>query len=352
MIMISIISYNDMNNKKDLNLKIIEDRLKDNCIDLDGLCRNLIHSKKVIVICGPTCTGKSKTGIILARLLNTDIISLDSMQVYRGMDIGTDKYNSEEHGVKQFMIDLFEPDHKFSVVEFKNTCRNIIEREFFRKNKIPLMVGGSGMYMRAVLRNMDRIPKGDDSIRKKLRENIKADGIKKYYQKLKKIDKDYAQKISENDHRRIIRALEIYQITGVPFSELQNAWGDSQLEYDSIIIGLETEKSSAYECIERRVKRMFEKGLVKEVQDLIRKGYKNCSSLLQAIGYKEVLSYLNGELSLDNCTSEVTRNTRRLAKKQMTWFRSEPKINWIRTSNYDNIFKLIIDIFKLLKKST
>jgi tRNA A37 N6-isopentenylltransferase MiaA len=110
-----------MNNKKYINLKIIEDRLKENCIDLDGLCRNLIHSKKVIVICGPTCTGKSKTGIILARLLNTDIISLDSMQVYRGMDIGTDKYNSEEYGVKQFMIDLFEPDHKFSVVEFKNT---------------------------------------------------------------------------------------------------------------------------------------------------------------------------------------------------------------------------------------
>jgi tRNA dimethylallyltransferase len=341
-----------MNIIKDFDFKQVEDKIKNNHIDLGRLLKNLIHSKKVIVICGPTCTGKSKAGIILARIFNTDIISIDSMQVYKGMDIGTDKYNSEEYGVRQFMTDIFEPDHNLSVVEFKEICRNTIKKEFFQKNKIPIMVGGSGMYIRAVLRNIDRVPRGNDSIRMELKENIKKDGIKKYYQELKKIDKDYAQKISENDHRRIIRALEVYKITGIPFSELQNAWRNSQYEYDTVIIGLEVEKSVIYECIKKRVKSMFEKGLVSEVEDLIRKGYKNCNSLSQAVGYKEVVRYLNGDLILDKCTSEVTINTRRLAKKQMTWFRSEPKINWIRTSNYDNIFKLIMDVLKLLEKST
>jgi tRNA dimethylallyltransferase len=236
-------------------------------------------------------------------------------------------------------------------VEFKDMCRKVIEKDFFRKNKIPILVGGSGMYLRAVLRNMDLIPKANKSIRKKLNDSIKTDGIKKYYQRLKKIDKDYAKKISENDQRRIIRALEVYQMTGLPFSEFQNVWEDTRQEYDTVIVGLEVKKSDLNECIKKRVKSMFEKGLVNEVNNLVSKGYKECNSLLQAVGYKEVLRYLNGEIGLEECTSEVAANTRRLAKKQMTWFRSESKINWIRVSNYDNIFKLIVDILKLLEKS-
>jgi tRNA dimethylallyltransferase len=340
-----------MNITENTHLYRIESRLKYNRIDLDRLRRDLIQSKKVIVICGPTCAGKSRTGIVIARLLRTDIISIDSMQVYRGMDIGTDKYDSGDYGVRQFMTDIFEPDHNLSVVEFKDMCRKVIEKDFFRKNKIPILVGGSGMYLRAVLRNMDLIPKANKSIRKKLNDSIKTDGIKKYYQRLKKIDKDYAKKISENDQRRIIRALEVYQMTGLPFSEFQNVWEDTRQEYDTVIVGLEVKKSDLNECIKKRVKSMFEKGLVNEVNNLVSKGYKECNSLLQAVGYKEVLRYLNGEIGLEECTSEVAANTRRLAKKQMTWFRSESKINWIRVSNYDNIFKLIVDILKLLEKS-
>jgi tRNA dimethylallyltransferase len=288
----------------------------------------------------------------MAKLLNTDIISIDSMQVYRGMDIGTDKYHSGEYGVRQFMTDIFEPDHNLSVVEFKDICRKIIKKEFFQKKKIPLLVGGSGMYLRAVLRNMDNIPKADESIRKKLKESIRKDGIEKYYQELKKIDSRYARKISANDHRRIIRALEVYHITGLPFSKFQKVWENPQEEYDSIIVGLDVKKQDLYKCINKRVEDMFKRGLVGEVKNLISKGYKNCSSLLQAVGYKEVMRYLKGEIGLNECTSEVIRNTRRLAKKQMTWFRSELKINWIRVSNYDNIFKLIVDVLKLLEKST
>jgi len=333
------------------DLKSIKSKLKRNHIDLDKLCKDLIKLKKVIVICGPTCSGKSKLGIMTAKLIGTDIISIDSMQVYKGMDIGTDKYDSEEYGVKQFMIDIFEPDYNLSVVEFKDICRNIIEKEFFKKKKTPLMVGGSGMYIRSVIKNMDSIPQGSEIIRKRLKEDIKREGIKKYYEKLKKIDKDYAQKISENDQRRIIRALEVYEITGKPFSGFQNVWEYGTNEFDSVLIGLKSDRLRLYACIKKRVSKMFERGLVEEVSELAMKGYKNCNSMKQAVGYKEILKYLDGEISLEECVDEVNRNTRNLAKKQMTWFRSEPKINWIRVSNYDNIFNLIIDIFKVLEMS-
>jgi len=339
-----------MNIIKDSDLKLIKGKLEDGNIDLNRLCRKLISLKKVIAVCGPTCTGKSKIGIIMAKLINTDIISVDSMQVYRGMDIGTDKYDSGEYGIKQFMTDMFEPDHSLSVVEFKDICRNIIDKYFFKKKKIPLMVGGSGLYMRSVIKNVDTLPKGDEAIRKRIKDDIKREGIKKYYLKLKKIDKKYAQKISENDQRRLIRALEVYEMTGIPFSNFQNVWKNGKDEYGSVLIGMEMNRPELYECIEKRVDEMFERGLVSEVTDLVKKGYKNCNSILQAVGYKEVIKYLNEEISLDECIYEVKRNTRRLAKKQMTWFRAEPGINWIRVSNYDNIFKLIFDIFKLLNK--
>ncbi|GAH11260.1 unnamed protein product, partial [marine sediment metagenome] len=143
---------------------------------------------------------------------NTDIISVDSMQVYRGMDIGTDKYNIEDYGIKQFMIDTFEPDHNLSVIEFKEMCRDIIEKNFFYARKIPLLIGGSGLYIRGVINDMDPLPAENKSVRKRLKEEIKNKGLKKYYLKLKNIDEKYAKKISENDQRRIIRALEVYGI--------------------------------------------------------------------------------------------------------------------------------------------
>jgi len=335
---------------KNSELESIETELKNNNIDLDKLIRKLINQKKVIVICGPTCTGKSKTGIIMAKLLDTDIISADSIQVYRGMDIGTDKYNLEDYGIKQYMNDIFDPDHDFSIMEFKEICDDIMNKKFFLKEKIPLIVGGSGLYIRGIISGMDPVPGEDKEVRKRLKEEIRNCGIKKYYLKLKKIDSEYAKKISENDQRRIIRALEVYEITGSPFSSLQNVWKSKKYIYEAIFIGLNMERKELYRRIDKRVDKMFEKGLVEEVKRLINKGYENCRSVLKAVGYKEVLKYLKGETTLENCTGEVKKNTRRLAKKQMTWFNSEPKINWIRVDNYDNIFNLTGDIFKIIQK--
>ncbi len=186
---------------KKTDLSLIKSKLKNDHINLNKLLEELINQKKVIVICGPTCTGKSRIGIILAKLLNTDIISVDSMQVYRGMDIGTDKYNIKDYGIKQFMIDTFEPDHNLSVIEFKEMCRDIIEKNFFYARKIPLLIGGSGLYIRGVINDMDPLPAENKSVRKRLKEEIKNKGLKKYYLKLKNIDEKYAKKISENTVR-------------------------------------------------------------------------------------------------------------------------------------------------------
>lgn len=335
---------------KELYLRLKEDNQSNN-ININNLVENIIINKKVITICGPTCVGKTKIAINLATVLKTDIISVDSMQIYKGMDIGTDKYDTEKYNLKQHMTSIFNPDHYVTVVEFRDICRKIIEDEFFLKDKIPVLVGGSGLYIRGVIDELNFVQGKDKIIRKKLKEDIKKYGLSVYYEKLKKIDSTYCKKISENDQRRIIRALEVYEITGKPFSFFQNKWRRRESIYNNFIFGIEIDRPELYKNIEERVNRMFSRGLVKEVKSLIEKGYKDCNSILQAVGYKEVVKYINGEINLPECVDEVKRNTRRLAKKQMTWFRADPRIKWIRTDSYDNIIDLIIDILNIINNS-
>jgi len=316
-------------------------------IDMDLLKNKLINLKKIIVICGPTGIGKSKLGISICGFLDTDIISVDSMQVYKGMNIGTDKINTENYGIKQYMVDIFEPDHKLSVMEFKNTAKNIINEEFIKSRKIPLMVGGSGLYVRAIIDDLDKGPGEDREFRKAIEDDIKKNGSKKHYNKLLKIDNEYALKISENDSRRIIRALEVFHFSGIPFSQFQKAW-DRKADCEVTFIGLNKDRSQLYLDIEKRVEDMFDSGLVKEVKCLIEQGYKESFSLKQAVGYKEVIDHIEGKTDLAKCKDEVKKNSRRLAKKQMTWFGRDSRINWIRVDNYDNMFDLIIDTLKII----
>jgi len=301
------------------------------------------------VICGPTGIGKSSLGINISSFLDTDVISVDSMQVYRGMNIGTDKIDTEKYGIKQYMVDIFEPDHKLSVMEFKNIVKNIIEKEFIKYRKIPVMVGGSGLYIRAIIDDLDKGPGEDREFRKSIGEDIKKRGSKKYYDRLLKIDRDYALKISENDSRRIIRALEVFHLSGIPFSQLQKAW-NRKTECEVTFVGLNKDRSQLYLDIEKRVEDMFERGLVREVESLVKRGSKDSLSLRQAVGYKEVVDYIEGRIDLDKCKDEVKKNSRRLAKKQMTWFGRDSRINWIRVDNYDNMFDLIIDTLKIIDR--
>jgi len=318
-------------------------------INIDKLTNDIVKSRKAIIICGPTCIGKSKIAISLAGIFKTDIISIDSMQVYRGMNIGTDKYDTKRYNIKQYMIDIFDPDHNATVAEFRNICRDIIENKFFLREKVPILVGGSGLYMRGVVDDLDFVPGKSKAIRSKIGDDVKKYGLLKYYEELKKIDPLYSSKISENDERRIVRALEVYKVTGKPFSFYQNKWESRQSIYDCIFIGIKTEKSKLHESIDKRVDEMFKNGLVEEVKALAGKGYGNCLSLRQAVGYKEVLEFLSGDIDFEQCVKKVKSNTKKLAKKQMTWFNSDDRIKWIRTDDDSSSSELIENILILIK---
>lgn len=340
--------------KKEINeLKLL---LEKENISLEYFKETLVKCKKVITICGPTCCGKSNLAINLAILLNTDIISVDSMQVYKGMDIGTDKITTDKYKIKQYMIDLFNPDHYVTAVEFRDLCRLVIEDDFFKKNNIPILVGGSGLYLRAILDDLKFTPVNDEIddniIRENIKNEIKLKGIEYIFQKLLVIDPVYCKKISGNDERRIIRALEVYKITGKPFSYFQDKWNERKSIYNCVFVGLVRDKKNLNECIASRIDKMFSDGLLDEVKTLVDKGYGNSFSLKQAVGYKELLNYLTGLISYEESIQEVIKNTRKLAKKQLTWFNADSRINWIRIDNYYNIGDLISDTIKSIWKDS
>ena len=300
------------------------------------------------MICGPTGIGKSTIGISLAILLDSNVISADSMQVYKNMNIGTGKQKTEKYGIKQFMTDIFDPDHRLSVVEFKNECRDIIEEQFFSSKKIPVVVGGSGMYIKAIIDDIDKIPGKNNTIRERLTKEIDRDGLEKYYEKLKMVDNEYAGKINKNDKKRIIRALEVYRSSGIAFSKYQKKWNASKPFYNTILIGLNMNRATLYKKIENRVDMMLKEGLVDEVRGLIDGGFKESYSLSQAVGYKELIGYFESRTSLEECIEEIKKNSRRLAKKQLTWFRPDKRINWISLDSYDNIFDLMLEVIKIM----
>ncbi len=327
--------------------------LADNGVDFEELKRRLEDTQKIILICGPTCTGKSKLALNMANILNTDIISLDSMQIYKGMDIGTDKVNTGKYGIKQFMTDIFFPDHRVTVVEFRNMCRKIIKTEFFDKARIPVMAGGSGLYIRAVLDNLDFVSGKEDidrknTVRSSIVKEIEKKGIVKVFEELKKIDPVYADKISINDKKRIIRALEVFRTTGVPFSDFQKKWKTWESLYNCTRIGVFSDRDKTAGCIAKRIDIMFQKGLIDEVKKLAREGYDVYDSVKQGIGYKEVIEYINGKIDESELSEKIFKNTNKLVKKQLTWFRADQRINWIRTGNYDSILNLIISAFKII----
>jgi tRNA dimethylallyltransferase len=336
------------------DIKILKDNLSRNKIDIDFVRNSLIKEKKILLICGPTCCGKSSLALNLAILFKTNIISIDSMQIYKGMDIGTDKLRTEKYKINQHMIDLFEPNHYVTAVEFRDICRSIIEKEFFKKNNIPILVGGSGLYVRAVVDDLEFTPSFEEFDDKLIRENIKNEiklkGTEHFYKKLFEIDPEYCKKISKNDERRITRALEVYQITGKPFSYFQNKWSERKSIYNCTFLGLVKDKNNLNDCIVKRIEKMFLNGLLEEVKTLINKGYSECFSLKQAVGYKEVLDYLSGSIAYKESIQEIKKNTKKLVKKQLTWFKADPRIEWISVDNYYDIRDLINDTIKIIWK--
>ncbi|WP_026907554.1 tRNA (adenosine(37)-N6)-dimethylallyltransferase MiaA [Paucisalibacillus globulus] len=283
--------------------------------------------QKVIVIVGPTAVGKTRLSIEVAKKFNGEIISGDSMQVYKGMDIGTAKIKEEEtEGIPHHMIDLKSPNEEFSARDFQYYVQKYI-KEISARNHIPIIVGGSGLYIQAVLHDYNfSNEKRDDALTKNLEAEMEQFGIEHLFKRLKAIDPIQAEKIHPNNNRRVIRALEIYQKTGLTMTEYQKQQA-GESPYESMLVGLEMDRTLLYNRINKRIEDMVKQGLLEEVKSLIDKGYTNYQSM-KAIGYKELIPYFAGEVSLEDSLEILKRNSRRYAKRQYTWFKNKMDVNW------------------------
>lgn len=290
------------------------------------------EKQKLVVLVGPTAVGKTKLSIKLAKALNAEIISGDSMQIYRGMDIGTAKITQEEmEGVPHHLIDIKNPDESFSTADFQQLVRDKIE-EIAARGRLPMIVGGTGLYIQSVIYDYEFADKESESfIRERLEREAEEKGIDVLYEQLKRIDPVSAEKIHINNKRRVIRALEVYETTGKPFSE-HIASQQQTLLYDVALIGLMMEREQLYTRINERVDIMMEQGLLEEVKGLYDKGVRDTQSI-QAIGYKELYQYLENRVTLDEAIEQLKQNSRRYAKRQLTWFRNKMPVQWFDVSD-------------------
>nr|WP_263328652.1 tRNA (adenosine(37)-N6)-dimethylallyltransferase MiaA [Neobacillus sp. Marseille-Q6967] len=299
--------------------------------------------QKLIVIIGPTAVGKTKLSIELAKHFNGEIISGDSMQVYRGMDIGTAKVKLDEmEGIPHHLIDIKEPDESFSVAEFQQLVRAKIT-EIASRGKLPIIVGGTGLYIQSVIYDYQfSDAPADEEFRLQLEERAKIIGHEALHEELKQIDPESAAGIHPNNVRRVIRALEIYHCTGKIMSESQKEQ-QPDLLYQTALIGLTMEREKLYDRINLRVNLMVEEGLIDEVSQLHKQGLRDCQSI-QAIGYKEIYDYLDHKVSLEDAIENLKQNSRRYAKRQLTWFRNKMEVEWFDMTDVANLSKKITEI--------
>jgi len=298
----------------------------------------LNKKQNLLIILGPTAVGKSDVAINVAKKIDGEIISADSMQIYKYMDIGTAKVKPEEmEGIPHYLIDVVYPDEEFTVADFKNHAEYYINR-INNMGKIPIVVGGTGLYINSLVYELKFTKvKSNKDFRMKYNEIADKYGDEFIYDELCKIDKKTAEKISPRDRKRIIRALEIYYETGKPMSFFNEDFRRKKEKYNLVMIGLNTDRNLLYSRIEKRVDKMIENGLIDEVRKLLDMGYDKNLPSLQAIGYKEIISYIDGELKLEEAIDLLKRNTRRFAKRQLTWFRRDDRIMWIDIKGFNNV---------------
>lgn len=299
----------------------------------------------VIVIAGPTASGKTGTAIGLAKEINGEIISADSMQVYKYMDIGTAKPDIEEMaGIRHYLIDEVLPDEEFSVARFKELALKYI-KEIKERGKIPIIAGGTGLYINSLIYNINFSDAVIDwELRELLKKEVEQKGNKYLYEKLCEIDPESAERIHENDVKRIIRAIEVYTHTKKTISYHRKISITRPPEHRFMVIGLDMDRQKLYERINKRVDRMLVCGLINEVKNLKTMGYDKYTVAMQGLGYKEILLYLNGELSLNEAKELLKRDTRRYAKRQLTWFRRIKEIHWINVEEFSSKLDLVENI--------
>lgn len=302
------------------------------------------EKKKLIILTGPTAVGKTELSIGLAKAIGGEIISADSMQVYKKMDIGSAKIKKEEmDGVKHHLVDLLEPTEPFDVTVFQKAAFSAME-EIYKRGNIPIIVGGTGFYIQSVLYAIDfeREDETNGEIRERLSQYAKQFGAEKLHERLKEIDPVSASMIHANNVKRVIRAIEFYELTGQKISEHNERQRSKESPFAFCYFVLNDTRSSLYERIDRRVDLMIEAGLVAEVEKLLSLGCQKGMTSMQGLGYKEIIAYLQGEYSLEHAIYLIKRDTRHFAKRQLTWFRREPDVVWVNKDELkqDNSFIL------------
>ncbi|SHI94202.1 tRNA dimethylallyltransferase [Lutispora thermophila DSM 19022] len=294
--------------------------------------------QKLCIIAGPTAVGKTDISILIAQKLCGEIISADSAQVYKYMDIGTAKVSKDDmKGINHYMIDEVYPDENFSVAVFKEKAECYI-KDINSRGKLPIIVGGTGLYINSLLNNLEFTNSIIDiDFRNKMRQIASEKGNEYVHEMLKSIDEVSYKRLHPNDLKRVIRALEVYNHTGKPISYFQMLSKQQPCKYEYAYICLNMDRSRLYNRIELRVDKMIKEGLVDEVEKLLKMGYSKKLTSLQALGYKEIIDYLDGDYSLEEAINTLKKNTRHYAKRQLTWFRNDERVFWINIDNYFSI---------------
>ncbi len=302
---------------------------------------------KIIIICGPTASGKSDLAIQLAKQMDAEILNADSMQIYRGMDIGTAKISpDQQQGVPHHLIDIVDPNQPFSAADFIDVADRAIS-EIIARGKRVIVAGGTGLYIRALLHGLVDSPSGTTEIRTLLHQEADALGHEVMWEKLREIDPKLAAQTHPNNLVRIIRALEVYRMTGIPLSSYQHQHGFKQQRYNALKIGIKTNRQQLYERIEVRVDKMLADGLLDEVKNLLTRGFSSDLKSMRSIGYKESVGFLSGQYSLEETIRLIKRDSRHYAKRQLTWFNADNEIIWLEyPQNFDSISALTIDFYK------
>ena len=294
---------------------------------------------KVVVICGPTASGKTSLSIELAQKIDGEIISCDSMQIYKDMNIGTAKVTKTEmQGIKHYLIDIISPEERYSVADYKKAAEKAII-EILEKGKTPIIVGGTGLYVDALIYGIEYPNiEFDEKYRKQLENRVETEGLETLYEEAKKIDKQEVQKISSNDQKRILRILEIYHATGKNKTQQEAESRKNEVKYDYKVFAINMDREILYNRINKRVDIMMENGLIDEVKQ-IKKKYNKFPTAMQGLGYKEVVEYLENKISKDEMVEKIKQESRRYAKRQLTWFRKNKENIWLdgMTSIEENI---------------
>ncbi len=302
---------------------------------------------KLAALVGPTSVGKTELSISLAQKFKGEIISCDSMQVYKGMNIGTAKASLAERSmVSHHLIDIVPPDVVFTVADYQKLAQQEI-RSITDRGNIPILVGGTGLYYQAVVDDFDFFPiESKEAVRYKWEQAFLENGIDYLYEQVLLVDREYALKIGPNDKKRMIRALEVYDLTGQAFSDFQTR---NRFAYNLSPVGLFLERDQLYARIEDRVDKMIADGLVEEVAELRENGYDLSLNSMKALGYKQIYCYLEGMITWEETVQDIKRETRRYAKRQYTWFNKDKRIQWINVADYSSPDILLKKIYNLME---